>query len=246
MKLILLLCLATAAPAAPLFQAPGLDVYAVQSKDMDGDYGEYQVRVDLGAQSWCFQSNQVGEPAEQEKALAAVRIQDGYAFVPASCGGGNAAKCEGYQVFRLAGPPAYLGNLTGVWNGTDVVVLDHGRFFDTGDDLEINDLTDHADGPQYQTVYTDHQGLRFEPALTWQANQAHSAEIQGPAGLLYRAGLAKLCGRTAEFRAGLARAKKALSPRQWKQFQSSLQAVTFGRTQARAFIPVWHCEKKQP
>jgi hypothetical protein len=229
-----------------VFEATGLAVYAVQSKDMDGTYGEYQVQVDIGPQSWCFQSNQVGEPAQQEKALSAVRLQDGYAFVPASCGGGNAAKCEGYQVFRLGAKPAYLGNLTGAWNGDNLTVLDHGRFYDTGDDLEINDLTDHAAGPRYETIYTDRHGLRFEPSLTWTANQAHAADLPGPAGLLYRAGLAKLCGKKKELRLALSAAKKGLDHGQWDQLQSSLRAVTFGRTQPRAFIPVWHCEKKQP
>jgi hypothetical protein len=246
LKLILILWLSVQAPAAPLYQAPGLVVSAVQSKAMDSDYGEYQVKVDLGAESWCFQSNQVGEPAQQEKALAAVRLQDGYAFVPASCGGGNAAKCEGYQVFRLGADPVYLGNLTGAWNGNDVTVLEQGRFYDTGDELEINDLTNHAEGPRYQTVYTDHHGLRFEPALTWAVNQAHAADIPGPAGWLYRAGLAKLCGRSKELRQAQTQAKQRLNPGQWAQFQSSLKAVSFGRTAPRAFIPVWHCEKKQP
>jgi hypothetical protein len=245
LKLILLLCLAAQCQAAPLFQAPGMTVTASQTKPLDGDYGEYLVQVDLGTQSWCFQSNQVGEPAQQEKALGAVRLQDGYAFVPASCGGGNAAKCEGYQVFRLGAAPAYLGNLTGAWNGNDVTVLEHGQFYDTGDELEVNDLTNHAEGPRFQTVYTDHHGLRFEPAITWTVNQAHAADITGPPGLLYRAGLAKLCGRTKELRRALARAKKGLSPAQWAQFQSSLKAVRYGRTEPRAFIPVWHCEKKK-
>ncbi|HXC65260.1 MAG TPA: hypothetical protein VNZ67_12940 [bacterium] len=246
MKLWLLLCLAVNVQAGPLFQAQGLTVSAHQSKPMDGDFGEYLVQVDLGGQSWCFQSNQVGEAAQQEKALAAVRLQDGYAFVPDSCGGGNASKCEGYQVFRLGGHPAYLGNLTGAWNGSDVTVLEHGRFYDTGDQLEINDLTNHAEAPRYQTVYTDHDGLRFEAALTWSVNQAHAADIPGPAGLLYRAGLAKLCARTAEWRKALAEARKTLSPLQLGQFQSSLKAVAMGQSQPRAFLPVWHCENKQP
>jgi hypothetical protein len=246
LKLLLLLCLAVNAQAAPLFQAQGITVTARLNKAMDGDFGEYLVQVDLAGQSWCFQSSQVGDPQQQEKALAAVRLQDGYAFVPDSCGGGNAAKCEGYQVFRLGNHPAYLGNLTGAWNGSDVAVLEHGRFYDTGDQLEINDLTNHAESPRYQTVYTDHQGLRFEPALTWAANQAYSTGIPGPPGLLYRAGLAKLCARSAEWRKALAEARKALSPLQWGQFQSSLKAVSLGQAQPRAFLPVWHCEKKQP
>jgi len=245
-KLLLLLCLSLQAQAAPLFQAPGLAVYARQTKDMDGAYGEFQMRVDLGGQSWCFQSNQVGDPAQQEKALAAVRLQDGYAFVPASCGGGNASKCEGYQVFRLGGQGAYLGNLTGAWNGREVIVLDHGHFYDTGDQLEINDLTNHAEAPRYQTVYADRHGLRFEPGLTWAANLDHARQMDGPPGLLYRAGLAKLCGRRTELDQTLAAAKQALNPEQWRQLQSSLKAVSFGQSQPRAFIPVWHCEKKQP
>jgi hypothetical protein len=246
LKLLLLLCLAMNAQAAPLFQAPGLTVTARQSKDMDGAYGEYQVQVDLGGGSWCYQSNQVGDPAEQQKALAAVRLQDGYALVPASCGGGNASKCEGFQVFRLGGQPAYLGNLTGAWNGSDITVLEQGRFYDTGDQLEINDLTNHAEAPRYKTVYTDRHGLRFEPALTWAANQAYARDIPGPPGLLYRAGLAKLCGRPEELKRALAEARQKLNPGQWRQLQSSLKAVAFGKSQPRAFIPAWHCEKKQP
>jgi hypothetical protein len=246
LKRLLLLFLAVQAHAAPLFQASGLTVTAVQTKAMDGDYGEYLVTVDLGGRTWCFQSNQVGEASQQEKALAAVRLQDGYAFVPASCGGGNAAKCEGYQVFRLGPAPDYLGNLTGAWNGNDVTVLEHGQFYDTGDELEINDLTNHAEGPRYQTVYSDRHGLRFEAELTWAVNQPHAAEIPGPAGLLYRAGLAKLCGRAKDLRKAQARAKHELGPGQWSQFQSSLKAVAFGQTKPRAFIPVWHCEKNQP
>jgi hypothetical protein len=242
----LLLCLAVHVHAGALFQAQGLTVSARLSKPVDGDYGQYLVQVDLGGRSWCFQSNQVGEPGQQEKALAAVRLQDGYAFVPDSCGGSNASKCEGYQAFRLGAHPDYLGNLTGAWNGSDVTVLEQGRFYDTGDQLEINDLTNHAEAPRYQTVYTDHGGLRFEPALTWSVNQTHAAGIPGPTGLLYRAGLAKLCARSAEWRKVQAEARKTLSPLQWGQFQSSLKAVAMGQSQPRAFLPVWHCEMKQP
>jgi hypothetical protein len=60
---------------------------------------------------------------------------------------------------------------------------------------------------------------------------------------LYRAGLAKLCGRKPELKAAEQAARRSLSPQSWRRFQKSMNQVQAGRSQPNPFLPVMACKE---
>jgi len=168
---------------------------------------------------------------------------DGYLFTPASCGGGNASKCQGWEAFSTKGGLKWLGNITGKWNGSEAQPYEAGVFYDTGDMLEINDLLNHAQSPRYALAYTEAQGhLVFDAKRSWDLNaEPYKAAQDDAPGLLFRAGLAKLCNKTAELKAVQASADKVLSVLGRQLFAKSLGKVPSANIQPSAFIPVGAC-----
>ena len=244
--LVLSLSLACIKPMGPvLWQQGTLKVLLTETHAMDERYADYQLEVTDGVTRLCFSSGAMGSPRERRASFNQVLSLDGYLFVPASCGGGNAAKCQGYQAFATKPKLRWLGNLTGRWGEQDqnVVVYDKGVFYDTGDQLEINDLLSHAESPRYVVAYTAQaQGLVFDPARTWAENAKAYAEAgDDPPGLLLRAGLAKLCGHSKDLAALNAKAKGLFNPGQFKAYQRSLLQVALGASRPNAFIPLTDC-----
>jgi len=244
--LVFTLTLACIKPAGPvLWQTGPLKVLLTETHSMDERYAQYRLEVTDGKRRLCFSSSAMGSPRERRANFNQVINQDGYLFVPTSCGGGNASKCQGYQAFATTPKLRWLGNLTGRRTEQDqnVVVYDKGIFYDTGDQLEINDLLSHAASPRYVVAYTaGAQSLVFDPARTWAENARAYGEAQDdPPGLLMRAGLAKLCGRSKELTALNAKAKSLFNPGQFKAYQNSLKQVALGASRPNAFIPLNDC-----
>jgi hypothetical protein len=242
--LLLMAVQGQAAEAKVISTLMGVTVSAEQMRAMD-DYADYRVKVSQGGRCYYFASSQVGSQAERMKALGAITAEGQYLLVPASCGGGNASKCRGTQVFKVEGKLSHLGYLTGRWDGQKPVVYDGSWFYDTGDQLEINDLLSHAESPRYNVAYRDKNGLRFDAAKTWELNAEQYAAARagnGPPALLFRAGLAKLCGHEAELKAALKEAKAALPPQAWPRFQRSLKKIGAGQSRPNPFLPVLDCK----
>lgn len=248
--LLLPLSLACVRPAQPYaWQGHGVTVKVVQIRDIDERYADYRLEVSDGKAKYCYGSGALGTARERESGFSHVLEADGFLFVPASCGGGNASKCQGWQAFSTQGGLKWLGNLTGKWDGQQAKPYDAGVFFDTGDMLEINDLLNHAQSPRYVMAYRLNAGaLSFDSAKTWELNaeQYKAAQDDAP-GLLFRAGLAKLCGKTTELKAVQASVDKTLSTLGRQLFAKSLGQVKNNNITPSAFIPVGACpEDKKP
>jgi hypothetical protein len=235
--------LACAAPDPVLWHKDDVQVEVSETRRIDKNYAEYRIEVRDAKSRYCYGSGSMGGPSEGRNKFREVLERDGFLFVPASCGGGNASKCQGWQAFALNGGLRWLGHLSGRWDGANVSVYEDGVFFDTGDMLEINDLVVHAQSPRYATAYTYADGrLRFDAARSWALNaDAYLSAPDNAPGLLYKAGLAKLCGKTAELRAAQAKADKVLNEKGRRLFKSSLAQVKTANLQPNAFIPVGEC-----
>jgi hypothetical protein len=209
---------------------------------MDG-FAEYRIQVEDAKARFCYGSSAMGSPTQRRASLSQVLETDGYLFVPASCGGGNAAKCEGWQVFSTRAGLHWLGNITGLWNGQQAVPYKDGVFYDTGDVLEINDLLNHAQSPRYVMAYAEKDGqFSFDASRSWDLNaEQYKASQDDAPGLLFRAGLAKLCAKTAELKAIQIKADKVLSVLGRELFAKSLGKVPSANIQPSAFIPVGSC-----
>lgn len=231
-------------PDPVIHQADGVRVTLREVRNPERQYSTYQTRVEAGQLVACWSNGPfgIGRAAARQE-LGQVLAVDRYLFVPASCGGGNASKCRGYQAFSLGEPVAWLGNITGRWDGQNVVPYADGEFYDTGDWLEINDLVPHAHSPRYAVAYRHLEGgLRFDADRTWALNAAaYRAAPDDAPGLLYKAGLARLCGRLAEQRAVQARADRVLNQQGRRLFDSSLAKVPIRGVGPSAFIPVGPC-----
>lgn len=228
-----------------VFDLDGIQVSVTEVRNPAKDYSTFQTQVRFKGQELCWSNGPFGISNREVRAtLSRVVYQDRYLFVPSSCGGGNASKCQGYQAFATQGELRWLGNLTGRWDGRNVIAYEQGRFYDTGDMLEINDLLAHYESPRYALAYSQAGGqLRFEPAQTWALNAERFKEAPNntAAGLLYRAGLAKLCGKSAELRAAQAQADKLLNEKGRKLFRSSLAKVKTSDIQPSAFMSPGPC-----
>lgn len=244
---LLLLAALTACSAKPsgplLWQQGAVKALLTEVKAMDSNYAEYRLEVTDGKARYCWSSSAMGSPRERRAELGKVVYKEGHLFVPASCGGGNASKCVGYQAFALEPELKYLGNVTGRWDGQAVLVYDNGVIYDTGDQLEINELLSHAESPRYTVAYTSTAGkLAFDAERTWGLNATPYADAQDdPPGFLHRAGLAKLCGKTKELAAVTAKAKRAFDKGRFKAFEASLKQMPFGKCAPSAFIPLIAC-----
>jgi hypothetical protein len=140
-----------------------------------------------------------------------------------------------------------MGYLTGRWMPREKKLLwmrDH-LFWDTGDWLEINDLTNHAAAPRYIVAYRESNGtLKLDAQSTWAANADNGHNRRGtpqPEDLLFDAGLAKLCGRNQELRKATENARLALDAASFEAFQKSLKAIRFGTAEPNAFLHVGAC-----
>src|SRR5690349_4774089 len=131
--LLLPLCLACKTPGPLLWQKDGVSVTLTELRAMDAGYAEYQVRVADAKQAYCYGSSAMGNSGERRASFNQVIETDGFLFVPASCGGGNASKCQGWQAFSTQGGLVWLGDITGKWDGNKAVPYADGTFFDTGD-----------------------------------------------------------------------------------------------------------------
>lgn len=245
-----LLPLACFKPAGPeVWSAGGVRVLLQETRALDERFAEYRLEVTDGTQRLCWSSSQMGGAPQRRRELGKAFEKDGYLFVPASCGGGNASKCRGWQAFALKPKLRWLGNFTGRWDGSNVSVYDQGVFYDTGDMLEINDLLNHSQSPRYAMAYTDagEGGLAFQSEKTWQLNAEAYKGVGGDApGLLYKAGLAKLCGKNAELRAQLKESDRVLNPKGRELFRKALAQVPTRNVLPNAFIPVGACPPEKP
>jgi hypothetical protein len=242
--LLLPLSLACIQPAKPYaWEGHGLTLRAVEIHGSDERYADYRLEVSDGKLTYCYGSGAMGTSRERLNSFGNVLEADGFVFVPASCGGGNASKCQGWEVFRAQGGLKWLGNITGKWDGQKAVPYEAGLFYDTGDMLEINDLLNHAQSPRFTMAYGfDGHALKFDAAKTWDLNaeQYKTAQDDAP-GLLFRAGLAKLCGKTAELKTVQASVDKTLSTLGRQLFAKSLGQVQNANITPSAFIPVGQC-----
>jgi hypothetical protein len=221
----------------------GVSVLIHELRATDEGYADYRIEVSDGTRHYCYGSGALGNPGQRRASFADVIAMDGYLFVPASCGGGNASKCQGYQAFATKPKLAWLGNVTGKWDGNNVVPYQDGVFYDTGDMLEINDLLNHAESPRYPVAYTEAQGqLSFDAERTWKLNaEGFAAAPDDAAGLLFKAGIAKLCGKATELKAVQAQAARILNQQGRDLFKKALAQVKTKDVQPNAFIPVGEC-----
>jgi hypothetical protein len=241
----LLFCSCSPSPD-PGWHKNGLTVKAVELQNIGGTFAQYRIEVSDGHHSFCYGSGAMGRSGERQDSFRQVIEADHYVFVPASCGGGNASKCRGWQAFRRtdAGNLEWLGYLSGKWDGTQGHPYENGVFYDVGDMLEINELLNHAASPRYVMAYTDtaKNGLSFQAARTWELNaEAYQASADDAAGLLYRAGLAKLCGKGLELKAVQVKAKRLLEASAQKLFAKALARVKSQGVLPNPFIPVGNC-----
>jgi hypothetical protein len=245
---LLPLSLACVRPEKPYaWESHGITVKTVETRAADEHFADYRLEVNDGKTRYCYGSSAMGTARERTAVFSSVLESDGFLFVPASCGGGNAAKCEGWELFSTQGGLKWLGNISGKWDGQRAVPYEAGLFYDTGDMLEINDLLNHAQSPRYVMAYSFKDGaLQFETEKTWalNADQYKASQDDAP-GLLFRAGLAKLCGKTAELKSVQARVDKALSTLGRQLFAKSLGQVKNANITPNAFIPVGQCPPEE-
>jgi hypothetical protein len=231
------------APGPEVWSDGRVRVLATVTRELDRRYAEYRLEVGDENTRFCFGSSAFGSPRERRASFAAVQSLDGFLFVPANCGGGNASKCRGFEVFITHPRLTWLGNITGRYDGASIVPYADGSFFDTGDMLEINDLLSHAESPRYVMAYRFREGrLVFDAPQTWHLNaEGYAAALDDAPGLLFKAGLAKLCGRQAELQAVQATAERKLNAEGKRRFHSSLKKVPTRDVRPNPFIPVGEC-----
>lgn len=249
-SLPILLCAFSLLPAckrsSPVtFDQHGIRVSLREIRNPEREYSTYQTRVEGMGKAYCWSNGPFGDDTARQirKDLGAVLYLDGYLFVPVSCGGGNASKCRGYQAFATKPSLHWLGDLTGRWDGDNVTVYADGVFYDTGDMLEINDLLAHYESPRYAMAYTEAEDrLDFDAAKTWALNaDAFKNAGDDAPGLLYRAGLAKLCGHPIELKTAQAIADKVLNEKGRRLFKSSLKKVDPKTVRPNPFVPANDC-----
>lgn len=100
-------------------------------------------------------------------------VKEGYLFVPYSCAGGNAWRCELENVLTASPRLRVLGAVGRRVDGKKPgESLREGRFFDGFDGLEINPFTCHAAAPSFEVVLRVRgKGLALDPDATWALNE---------------------------------------------------------------------------
>lgn len=180
-------------------------------------------------------------PRAVEKIRERVRWKDGYLFVGTDCGGGNAWCCLGERLFAYEGGQLIdFGHVCprddvagSSWNGT--------RFLDRYDVLEGNALTSHADAPEFLVVRVRRgDALVTDKEATWDLNRQTFDSVsrslakakRGQFGirrhLLLNAALTKYCGRTAEYRETMSRARQLLTRQERGRLNEALGEVREG------------------
>jgi hypothetical protein len=191
-----------------------------------GEYGSLQLQVPTDKGLVCVQDEQWKTVDPVKEYQQAVRVVDGYLFLPSNCGGCNGDGGSGYQVFTLSPTVRSLGYFSGgkelPWEG--------GRFWTLEITLESNELTSHADGTVLEVALSPTaSGLVVDQALTWERNSrlyrqalavaaprpdpatTQAPDPDAPAGTLLRgAALCRFLGRAKRERAVLAHAKALL------------------------------------
>lgn len=137
-----------------------------------GNYVPVQIGVHNGPIAQLVTTSVIGKTAsEVERTLKQqVAWHAPYLFVHASCGGGNAWRCEGEVAFKVTGTTiTRLGDLIG---GDTKDVYHDGYFFDVYDKLEAAvDGLSHATSPVFKIALDDVNGaLSVNPELTWTSN----------------------------------------------------------------------------
>jgi hypothetical protein len=175
--------------------------------------------------------------------------KDGVLFVPHSCGGGNAWRCNLQLLYRIDdGKLVELGavkaGLEGHPIGNNLV---DGYIEDDFDLLENNSLTSHAAAPGFTIVLRiTPKGLVVDAERTWERNifdyRANEERLgcEGPgcelivdpeeraSMALHMAALAKYTDRDDELAVALALAEKTLDPAGFEALKKELAAVVPG------------------
>jgi hypothetical protein len=175
--------------------------------------------------------------------------KDGVLFVPHSCGGGNAWRCNLQLLYKVVdGKLIELGSVQAGLEGQPVGSnLVDGFIEDDFDLLENNSLTSHAAAPGFTIVLqVTADSLVVDADRTWERNvfdyRANEERLgcEGPgcelivdpqeraSMALHMAALAKYTGRDAEYAQALALAEKALDPASFEALQKELQIVIPG------------------
>ena len=171
-----------------------------------------------------------------------VRWKDDYLFVGTDCGGGNAWCCYAERVFALDhGQLIDFGHVCPRDFHVAGSSYDGARFVDQYDVLEGNALTSHADAPEFPVIRRRNgDALETDVDATWELNRRTFESVsrslakatRGQYGLrhhiLLAAALAKYCGRHAELRETMSRARELLTREERSRLAEALEDVREG------------------
>lgn len=177
----------------------------------------------------------------------ACQVDGDYLLVPSECGGGNAWRCNLDHVFKIhGGEPVFIGDA--IADEPQTELLGQRVFLDVYDVLELNDLTCHADAPDFKLILTDRDGhLAVDLDLTWtnnatsyeqnrsalgafqaKAKLTYEQRREAAAALLFNCALAKYCSHATELEAALKMAKALLPSDALKSLRAELDKVSAG------------------
>lgn len=174
-----------------------------------------------------------------------------YLFVYSTCGGGNAWRCDGFQLFKMSGERiAYLGEIASIGSDDPKPAFDGKYFRMVYDRLEGNALTSHAGAPSFFLMIVDEDGkLKANLDATWSVNAAEyernrqaiaeakakgaemktrEREFEATPLILFNAALAKYCGKKAELSQIMQTAKRDLAGDQYSLLVKELRRVKPG------------------
>lgn len=215
--------------------------------------GFWIARIKVSGGGASFSSESYGYASHNQSKddfLASLRRQTGWnadvLFVPHSCGGGNAWRCNLQLLYRITGGKLIeLGSVEAGPEGQPPGSTFHdGVIEDSFDLLETNSLTSHAAAPWFTIVLrVTPEHLVPDADRTWERNawEYRNNETRltctGPgcepivdpeerAGLLlHNAALAKYTGREYELTTAIALAEQNLDEMQFKAFKKELGLV---------------------
>ncbi|HUO58653.1 MAG TPA: hypothetical protein VMV05_10810 [bacterium] len=201
-------------------------------------YLQLKVSVIAGPATLGFTTGWVAPtPGEARDELARLTgIKEGYLFVPESCGGGNAWRCEVEHIYHSEGGLREVGTAIRNVNAQGPgECLKDGFFRDVFNALEITPFTAHYASPAFELYRKDDgRRLSLDLAETWKRNrwryEDYANRLQPTAdpakkealrsNFLGALALSGLCGKTAEWNGAIRQGRRVLGKKTAGQMEA--------------------------